>query len=302
MKRFILIACLSIFQFATNAQELNCQVSIIASNKVEVSTVEQEIFKQLEEIIRQFMNETKWTKDNFKLEERISCQLQFQVDKIPQPGVYEGKFQIQSSRPVFNSTYNTVLLNYRDENVSFSFSRGEMLNFSPNRFTNNLISMLAYYAYYIIGIDYDSFGLKGGTPHFQEAQNVVLNAQSSGAPGWSPDQTGNKNNRYWVIDNTMHQLFEPLRECYYEYHRMGLDKLSESKEQGRAAMYEALNKLAKVVATRPNTINVTSFIQSKRIELKQVFSDAPVPEKGKLVALLKRLDPVGSERYDEILK
>lgn len=302
MKRFILIAYLSLAQIALHAQELNCQVTIIASNKVEVSSVEQEIFKQLEEVIRQFMNETKWTKDNFKLEERISCQLQFQVDKIPQPGVYEGKFQIQSSRPVFNSNYNTVLLNYRDENVSFAFSRGEMLNYTPNQFRNNLISMLAYYAYYIIGIDYDSFGLKGGTPYLQEAQNVVINAQGSGAPGWSPDQTGNKNNRYWVIDNSMHQLFEPLRECYYEYHRLGLDKLSENKDHGRAAIYEALNKLAKVVATRPNTINVTSFIQAKRIELKQIFSDAPVPEKGKLVALLKRLDPVGSERYDEILK
>jgi hypothetical protein len=295
MKQLIIFSLISLFSSSTYSQELNCQVSIIPSNKVEVSTVEQEVLSQ-------FMNETKWTKDNFKLEERINCQIQFQIEKIPQPGVYEGMIQIQSSRPVYNSSYNALLLNYTDQHVSFAFSRNAMLNYSPNQFRDNLTSMLAFYAYYIIGMDYDSFGLKSGSPYFQEAQNIVLNAQSSGAPGWSPDQTGNKNNRYWIIDNALHQLFEPLRECVYEYHRLGLDKLYESKEQGRAAMYEGLNKLAKVVASRPNTINITSFIQAKRNELKQIFTDAPTVEKSKLVALLKRLDPVNSEKYDEILK
>lgn len=302
MKQFFIVAAFNLLYFTSTSQELNCEVSIIASNKVEVSTVEQEVLSQLEEVIRQFMNDTKWTKDNFKLEERINCQIQFQLENIPQPGVYEGMIQVQSSRPVFNSTYNTLLLNFSDQNVSFAFSRNAMLNYAPNQYRDNLTSMLAFYAYYIIGMDYDSFGLKDGGQYLQEAQNIVMNAQSSGAPGWSPDQTGNKNNRYWIIDNALHQLFEPLRECMYEYHRLGLDKLYESKEQGRTAMYESLNKLAKVVATRPNSINITSFIQAKRNELKQIYTDAAVPEKGKLVALLKRLDPVNSDKYDEILK
>lgn len=302
MKQFFLLAAFNLLYFTSTSQELNCQVSIIASNKVEVSTVEQEVLSQLEDVIRQFMNDTKWTKDNFKLEERINCQIQFQLENIPQPGVYEGMIQVQSSRPVFNSTYNTLLLNFSDQNVSFAFSRNAMLNYAPNQYRDNLTSMLAFYAYYIIGMDYDSFGLKDGGQYLQEAQNIVMNAQSSGAPGWNPDQTGNKNNRYWIIDNALHQLFEPLRECMYEYHRLGLDKLYENKEQGRIAMYESMNKLAKVVATRPNSINITSFIQAKRNELKQIYADAAVPEKGKLVALLKRLDPVNSEKYDEILK
>lgn len=302
MKQFFLLAAFNLLYFTSTSQELNCQVSIIASNKVEVSTVEQEVLSQLEEVIRQFMNDTKWTKDNFKLEERINCQIQFQLENIPQPGVYEGMIQVQSSRPVFNSTYNTLLLNFSDQNVSFAFSRNAMLNYAPNQYRDNLTSMLAFYAYYIIGMDYDSFGLKDGGQYLQEAQNIVMNAQSSGAPGWSPDQTGNKNNRYWIIDNALHQLFEPLRECVYEYHRLGLDKLYENKEQGRIAIYESLNKLAKVVATRPNSFNITSFIQAKRNELKQIYTDAAVPDKGKLVALLKRLDPVNSEKYDEILK
>lgn len=195
-----------------------------------------------------------------------------------------------------------MLLNFADNNVSFSFARNAMLNYAPNQYRDNLTSMLAYYAYYIIGMDYDSFGMKGGTQYLQEAQNIVLNAQSSGAPGWSPDVSGNKNNRYWIIDNALHQLFEPLRETIYEYHRLGLDMMVENKEQARNAMYESLNKLARVVATRPNAFNVTTFIQAKRNELKQIYSDAPVIEKNKLVALLKRLDPVNSPKYEEILK
>ncbi|HNS42016.1 MAG TPA: DUF4835 family protein [Taishania sp.] len=303
MKQLIVLISFCLTTFASLfAQELNCEVSIITSNKIEVSSLDHEVLKQLEDVIRQFMNETKWTKDEFKMEERINCQLQFQVEKIPQPGVYEGKFQIQSSRPVYNSTYNSVVLNFADQDVSFAFSRNAMLYYSSAQFKDNLTSMLAFYAYYIIGMDYDSFSPKGGTQYLQEAQNIVVNAQSSGAPGWSPDQTGTKKNRYWIIDNALHQLFEPMRECTYEYYRLGLDKLYENKEQGRNAMYEALNKLPKVVAARPNTININSFIYSKRTELKQIFADAPTPEKGKLVALLKRLDPTNADKYDEILK
>jgi hypothetical protein len=303
MKQLIVLISFCLTTFASLfSQELNCEVSIITSNKIEVSSLDHEVLKQLEDVIRQFMNETKWTKDEFKMEERINCQLQFQVEKIPQPGVYEGKFQIQSSRPVYNSTYNSVVLNFADQDVTFAFSRNAMLYYSSAQFKDNLTSMLAFYAYYIIGMDYDSFSPKGGTQYLQEAQNIVVNAQSSGAPGWSPDQTGTKKNRYWIIDNALHQLFEPMRECTYEYYRLGLDKLYENKEQGRNAMYEALNKLPKVVAARPNTININSFIYSKRTELKQIYADAPVPEKGKLVALLKRLDPTNADKYDEILK
>ncbi len=284
------------------AQELNCTVSIIPNNKLVVSTTEQEILRQLEDIIREFMNNTKWTKDNFKIEERINCQIQFQLDQIPSPGIYEGKIQIQSSRPSFNSNYNSLILNYRDDNVVIPFSRGAMINYSSNQFKDNLTSLLAFYAYYIIGMDYDSFGLKGGQQYLQEAQNIALNASSSGYAGWNSDQSGNKTNRYWVIDNALHQLFEPLRECMYEYHRLGVDKLYDDKNGARLAMYEALNKLSKVVATRPGSFNLTTFIQAKSNEIKMVYADAPPADKQRMVQLLKRLDPVNSPKYDEILK
>lgn len=297
----ILFASL-IFGAFSHAQELNCEVSIVPSNKVEVNTTEQEILRQLEEVMRDFMNNTKWTKDNFKVEERINCQIQFQITNIPSPGIYEGKIQIQSSRPAFNSSYNSLLLSYRDESVTIPFSRGAMMNYSSTQFKDNLTSLLAFYAYYIIGMDYDSFSLKGGTEYLQEAQNIVLNASTSGYPGWNSDQSGNKTNRYWLIDNALHALLEPLRECIYEYNRFGVDLLYDDKTTARINMYEALNKLSKVVATRPGSLNITSFVQGRTNELKMVYAEAPPADKQKLVQLLKRLDPVNSPKFDEILK
>jgi hypothetical protein len=246
------------------------------------------------------MNNTQWTKDKFKTEERINCNIQLQISKIPSQGVYEGAMQIQSSRTAFNSSYNTTVFNFQDENISFAYSRNSIISYAPNQYRDNLTSVLAFYAYFIIGMDYDSFGLKGGTPYFNEAQQIVSLAQSSGATGWKSNEQG-KRNRYWLVDNVLHQLFEPLRECNYEYHRKGLDKLYENKDAARKAMYDALNKLNKVITTRPNSINVLNFVQAKTVELNNLYADSDVKDKNEIVNLLKKIDPANSSKYMEIL-
>lgn len=283
------------------AQELNCQVTVVTDNKLEVTSVEQEIIDQLKNTIYELMNNTKWTKEKFEVEERINCQLQLQINDIPTPGVYSGMLQVQSSRPAFNSSYNTLMFNYQDDNIKFQYSRNALLVYVPNQYKDNLTSILAFYAYYIIGMDYDSFGLKSGTPYFTEAQNVVVNAQSSGAPGWASNEQG-KRNRYWLVDNALHQLFEPLRLCSYSYHRKGIDGMYENKAEARAEIYNAMNGLVKVVATRPGSVNLLNFVRSKSPELKNLYADAEVAEKNKMVALLKRLDPGNSSKYQEILE
>lgn len=284
-------------------QELNCQVSIIINrNNMVVTSVEEEIIKQMENSIFEIMNNTKWTKDNFTIEERINCQLQLQIESIPQSGTYEGSLQVQCSRPGFNSTYNSLLFNFQDDKISFNYSRNALLVYAPNQYRDNLTSILAFYAYYILALDYDSFSPKGGQQYFTEAQNVVMNAQSSGAPGWGTNESGNKNNRYWLVDNALHQLFDPLRTCFYDYHRNGIDQLYSNKQAGREAIYNALNLLMKVVAVRPGYINLVNFCQTKQPELKQLFSDAEQPEKAKIVNLLIKLDPANSTKYEEILK
>jgi hypothetical protein len=282
------------------AQELNCQVSIITDARLEVTSVEKEIFDQLKQTIYDLMNTTQWTKDKFKVEERINCQIQLQINSIPSSGNYSGSLQVQSSRPAFNSSYNTTIFNFQDDDIQFGYSRNAVLVYAPNQFRDNLTSILAFYAYFIIGMDYDSFSLKGGTPYFNEAQQIVSNAQSSSASGWKSNESG-KRNRFYLVDNILHQLFEPLRECNYEYHRKGIDKLYDDKVEARKAIYEALNKLSKVVATRPNSINLLNFVQAKQVEIKNLYADADVKDKNDVVNLLKRLDPANASKYQDII-
>jgi len=292
---FVVLSVLNI-----KAQELNCQVSIITDARLEVTSVEKEIFDQLKQTIYDMMNTTQWTKDKFKVEERINCNIQIQINSIPSPGTYSGSMQVQSSRPSFNSSYNTTIFNFQDDDITFSYSRNSVLIYAPNQFRDNLTSVLAFYAYFIIGMDYDSFSLKGGTPYFNEAQSIVSNAQGSGAAGWKSNEAG-KRNRFYLVDNILHQLFEPLRECNYEYHRNGVDKLYDDKLAGRKAIFDALTKLNKVVATRPNSINLLNFVQAKQVELKNLYADAEVKDKNEIVNLLKRLDPANATKYQEIL-
>ena len=270
---------LIVFPFFTSyGQEFNCQVSILTDAKVEVNSTEQEILKQLKQSVYDFMNDTKWTEDNFKTEERINCNIQIQIRTIPSTGNYTGYIQVQSNRPAFNSNYNSVLFNFQDDDVAFSFSRNAVLLYNENQFKDNLTSILSFYAYFLLGMDYDSFSLKGGTPYFMQAQQIVTNAQVSNAKGWRANESG-KRNRYWLVENILQPAFEPVRECNYMYHRKGIDMLYENKVAGKKAMFDALNKLTPVVQRNPNNLNTLNFLYSKIQEFKNVLSDSETKEK-----------------------
>jgi len=300
MRIIILLGLLLVSVFRINAQELNCQVSIISDARLELTTVDQEMITELENTIYEFMNNTQWTKDKFTVEERINCNIQLQINEVPVTGTFSGSLQIQSSRPAFNSSYNTTVFNFQDDDIRFTYSRGAALLYAPNQYRDELSSVLAFYAYYIIGMDYDSFSSRGGTDYFTTAQEIVTNAQSSTATGWKSSDRG-KNNRYWLVDNALHELFSPLRDCNYEYHRKGIDMLYEDKVAARSNIEAALSRLVKVTATRPSSLNVLNFIQAKTNELKSMYSDAEMKEKNEIVNLLKRIDPANSSKYQEIL-
>jgi len=295
-----LFALLFFFQFPLIAQELNCQVTIVADAKLEVSSLDKEVFEQLKQSIYEFMNSTKWTKDKFLVEERINCNLQLQITSIPSQGSYSGSLQVQSSRPVFNSSYTTTVFNFLDQNLNFQFTKNTVLLYAPNQFRDNLTSVLAFYANFILGMDYDTFSLKGGTPFFNEAQQIVSNAQSSGGEGWQSNET-NKRNRFWLVDNVLQELFSPLRVSLFEYHRNGLDQLYANKTNAIAAVYSSLEPLSQVVANRPNSVNILNYIQAKSTEIKNMYTDATSDQKTQMVDLLKKLDPVNTSNYQEIL-
>lgn len=281
------------------SQELNCQVSLITNIKTEVTSAEKELFDQLKQVVTDLMNTTKWTDEKFSVEERINCQLQLQINTINN-GTFTGSIQVQSSRPVYNGSYNTTLFNFLDENLEFTYTRNSVVIYAENQFRDNLSSILAFYAYYIIALDFDSFSKQGGTKYFQEAQQIVTNAQTSPTKGWKSNEQG-KRNRYWLVENALQQLFEPLRECYYEYHRLGMDHLFDKPEDAKKAIYTTLDKLSKVSAARPNTINIINFANCKLNELKNLYATAKPEEKTQIVAVLKKIDPTNSSKYEEIL-
>lgn len=299
MKLYYFLIFLILPIITSYGQELNCQVSVLTDAKVEVNSTEQEIIKQMKQSVYDFMNDTKWTQDEFKMEERINCNIQIQIKTIPSSGNYTGFIQVQFSRPAFNSNYNSVLFNFQDDDVAFSFSRNAVLLYNENQFKDNLTSILSFYAYFILGMDYDSFSLKGGTPHFTKAQQIVTNAQVSGAGGWKANETG-KRNRYWLVENIIQPAFEPVRECNYIFHRKGIDMLYENKVAAKKAMLEALNKLTPVIQRNPNNLNTLNFLYSKIQEFKNVLSDSETKEKTDFVNLLKKLDSGNSSLYQEI--
>lgn len=298
--KFLVVFLVFLHTVAVYGQELNCQVSVTSDPALDVTTVEKEIFEQLQQTIFELMNNTAWTKEKFEVEERVNLNMQLSITKIPTPGRFEGVLQVQVTRPVFNTTYNTTLFNFLDNDITFSFERNAILVHAPNQFRNNLTAILAYYAYMTLGFDADSFAPEGGTKYFSQAQEIVTLAQNGGGPGWRSNEQGQKN-RYWLVDNSLHELFRPLRECFYEYHRNGLDQMFDNPAEAKKNISNALKLLAPISKTRPGAVNVLNFLQAKLKELKGLYRDADTKQKNEIVDLLKRLDPANSSKYQEIL-
>lgn len=300
MKKAIFLLLIFVGIKSSHAQELNCQVDVISTPALALGPVDKEIFAELKEGIYDFMNNTRWTKDIFEIEERINCSILITVTDIPGTSSYNGKIQVQSSRPVFNTSYNTTLFNHVDNDFSIKYLRGTPLLFSIDQHRDQLTSVLAYYAYMILGYDYDSFELEGGTPYFTKAQIVANNAKNSGDNGWS-SSSGKKNNRYWIVDNALHSVFKPIRVAYYNYHRLGFDIMYNDLEAGRKVVLQSIQSLDVVQRSRPGSINLQMFLTSKSKELINLFSQAEMKDKNAAVSILKRLDPANSSKYQEIL-
>lgn len=290
-----------LFSPAAYSQELNCKVDITSAK---LQTTEAKIFQTLKTAIYEFMNNRKWTNDAFKPEEKIECSLFINVTEELSTNVFRAQVNIQSSRPVFNSDYNSVLLNHVDKDWVFAYSEYQPLDFNENDFLSNLTSMLSYYAYVIIGLDYDSYSLNGGTPYFQKAQTIVntipSNLTSDAAPGWKPFD--NDKNRYWIVDNLLNARYNPIRESVYLYHRQGLDAMYEDAKNGRQVTLNCLRKVGEVAEEYPNAIIIKLFFNAKSEELINIFAGAPPNEKTNAVQLLYRADPTNSEKYAKIMK
>lgn len=296
MKLKLLIIVFTIFQTAVSAQELNCSVEVITP---QIQGTQTRIFETLENVIFEFMNNQKWTGDVFNIDERIECNLLLTItDGTPTSTEFKANLQVQSFRPVYNSSLKSQVINLVDEDIEFTFQENSILRFTPDYFQDNLTSILAYYAYMIIGYDYDTFKLEGGTKYFSVAQQIVNNAQNVSFPGWKAFE--DSRNRYWLVDNILHQSFQPFRDLLYRYHRKGLDVMYDDFQSGRAEVIEALKALRTVHQIKPLSYNAQVFFLAKHNEIVNIFSKAPAPERNEVYEIVEILDPGNLSKYNKL--
>ncbi|MCE3227748.1 MAG: hypothetical protein K0S32_2299 [Bacteroidetes bacterium] len=280
------------------AQELNCQVNI-NTDQIQ-GTTQKQIFEQMKKSVFEFMNNRKWTNDVYTVNERIDCSMLIVIQQQLSTDEYEGSIQVQVRRPVFKSSYYTPIFNYEDDNFQFQFQQFTTLDFNDNSFQNNLTSILAFYAYVILAVDYDSFSPLGGTPHWQKAQTILNNAQSAPAElkGWR--STESNKNRYWLIENTLQPVFQGIRDCLYQYSFTGLDIMWEKADEGRANVLKSLELLKPVYNARPASFNMQLFFNSKADEIINIFKGGLPEEKTKVTETLMLIDPANTTKYTKI--
>lgn len=293
MRKIIVVLVLMLFGFI-QAQELNCVISV---NSERVTANTQQVFKTLETSLNDFVNKTKWSNQSFNQNERIECSMFINVSEVDNT-TFTATIQIQSSRPVYNSIYSTPIFNYNDKDFTFKYVEFESLNFNPNSFDSNLVSVVAFYSYIIMALDADSFESLKGTRYLEMAQNVMSVAQTGGYKGWS--QTDGLQNRYYLISDLLSNTFNPIRQAYLEYHANGLDKMADDVKLGKENVKTALINLSVIHSVRPNAFLTRVFFDAKSDEIADIFSDGPSIQTTELVDKLNRLSPLNASKWSTI--
>ncbi len=298
LKKFytILFITLALSSQSLSAQELNAQVQVISSN---IQATNRQIYTTLETAVREFLNNRKWTNENYSPDERISCQ--FILNLTSRNGdQFSGDLQVLYSRPVYKSGYNSPVLVIRDNNFAFQYLEFDRLDFAINTNLSNLTSILAYYAYTIIGLDHDTYELRGGSPYYEKAQTIVGNAQGGSYTGWS--SFDDNKNRFWLIDNLTSPAFDNYRAMLYQYHRLGLDLMYEPARQKAAKeiIKSALLGLELVNKQRRNSYLMQVFFDTKSQEIQNIFNGGEPIDLVKLKELLIELDATNASKYEKM--
>ena len=293
--RSILLFFIFLSTITISSQELNCQVTV---NFDQVSGSNRQVFKTLETSITEFVNQKKWTDKTVKSQERINCAINIIITKRDN-NTFEGSIQIQSTRPVFGTSYETPILNIRDNDFNFKYNEFDQLIYNPTRFDSNLISTIVFYTYIILGVDADSFALKGGETYLKEAENVTLQAQQSGLAAWS-NQVGVQN-RFQIIDNLLSPGLSQFRPVIYKYHRIGLDELSGNAKITKQNLENAIISLDRLYNKVIGNPLFRLFFDAKADEIVNLYSDGPnTRSKQRLIAVLQKISPNNSSKWRKI--
>lgn len=270
---------------ASRGQELNFKVAV---NAEQIQTTDQAVFKDMERAFANFLNTRKWTQDSYKPHEKINCTLFLNIKEMPSIGNFQANAQITAARPVYNSNYETVLFNFADREWEFTYIESLPLEYNDNSYLSNLTSMLAFYAYVVLALDYDSFSELGGNPYVQKALMVINNAQSSNQAGWTA--LGNVRNRYALIENLNNPQLIDVRKSIYRYHRLALDTFEKTPDQSRDIVLSVLKDLKKAWTIYPNSIFVITFFDAKSTELVNIFSEGNLSVRREAYDILSSID------------
>ncbi len=277
-------------------QELNCQVVV---NDERAQTSDRQVFRDMEQAFARFMNDRKWTNDNYLPDERIDCNMAITIESMPAIGFYNATVQIQSSRPVYNTSYSSLIFNFADRDWQIEYVESTPLDFGDNVFTSNLTSMLAFYAYIIIGLDNDTFEEFGGEEQFKKALDIVNLAQQSDRPGWQAFQSNR--NRYWLSENLTNQDLRLIRKGLYTYHRLAMDQFETKQDESRVLIVSVLKDIEAANRNIPNSILKISFFDAKKNELAKIFETGNPATKREAYNILVNLDPSNTEKYRSII-
>ncbi len=306
MKKFLAgsftVLFLGLFTSGLSAQELNCTVTLNYDQLVAQQKTDEQAMGQLKTYISEFMNNTRWTNDQFTQEERIDCKLNINLVRSLSQGIYEANAQLIVSRPVYNSTYESVLFSFVDRNFSFKFLPNTPMFFNENNYTDELPFTLAFFANIILTLDYDSFSKLGGSPYLQKAFNLANIATNSSTFGKAWRSNGDSRNRFALVENLMSQQFLPFREGIYNYHRLGLDTATETPSLARKKGLEMLTTAKQVAQLRPGAVLLNSFFDAKSEEFYNLMREASPDDRQQAFTMLSALDPTKTELYRRLIQ
>lgn len=286
---------LALFSFAFGyAQELNCNVVV---NAQQTGNENVQVFKTLEKQLKEFVNNTSWTNKSFKPQERINCSMVITIQNYSSD-LFQGTIQIQSSRPVFDSSYSTPIYSFNDRDFTFQYLEFQNLVFNPNQYESNLVSVIAFHIYMILGLDADSFQFQGGDDYLKQAQNILIFSQQENYKGWKLED-GNQT-RYVLIDNILSPTFKEFRSVMYDYHIKGLDEMSNNAKKGKDQISDAIQELSAMNNRRPNSFLMRMFFDAKAEEIEDIFSDGPSVDIADLVSILNKIAPTHASKWRNI--
>lgn len=294
MRNLVLsILLFSVVSFST-AQELNCQITIDAQ---QVNQTNQQIFKTLERSLNDFVNKTQWTNKKFAPQERINCSMVINVSQY-NSDEFVATIQVQSSRPIYNSSFESPVFNFNDRQFKFIYQEFQPIVYNPNAFTSNLVAVVAYYVHVILGIDADTFSLRGGSDYYSQAQQIVNLSQSSGFLGWK-EADGNRT-RWRLLDNMLNNTYKEYRTVMYNYHRVGMDLMADDTRAAKSTIAKSLELFKSLNSRRPNSFLLQTFFDAKAEEIQSIYSGGPKVNVTQLVETLNRVAPFHASKWEKI--